>query len=107
MPLGEFSLGADMAEGLGKAIALPAIVDLDALDTVRDRLLDAVEAGPAIVSGAAVERVSTNALLMLVSAAETARRNSFSFAVEKASEPMLQAIGRLGFGEYFAGMIKG
>jgi anti-anti-sigma regulatory factor len=96
-----------MAEGLGKAIALPAIVDLDALDTVRDQLLDAVDAGPAVVNGAAVERVSTNALLMLVSAAETARRNSFPFAVEKASEPMLSAIERLGFGRHFAGMIKG
>jgi anti-anti-sigma regulatory factor len=96
-----------MAEGLSKTIALPAVVDLDALDGVRDLLLEAVENGPVTVSGAAVERVSTNALLMLVSAAETARRNSFSFAVEKASGPMLGAIERLGFRPHFVGVMKG
>lgn len=95
-----------MADGR-KAIALPAIVDLDALDTVRDQLLDSVEAGSVAVNGTAVERVSTNALLMLVSAAETARRNSFSFVVEQASEPMLSAIERLGFGPSFSPMMKG
>ena len=82
-------------------------MDLDALDTVRDRLLDAVESGPAVIDGAAVERISTNALLMLVSAAETARRNSFAFTVEQASQPMLAAIGRLGFGEHLADVVKG
>jgi anti-anti-sigma regulatory factor len=107
MPAGEMSLGAVMAEGLGNTIALPAIVDLDALDNVRDMLLDAVESGSSVANGAAVERISTNALLMLVSAAETARRNSFSFTVEGASEPMRAAIERLGFGEHFAAMIKG
>jgi anti-anti-sigma regulatory factor len=96
-----------MADGLSKAIGLPAVVDLDTLDTVRDKLLDAVETGPVEVSGESVERVSTNALVMLVSAAETARRNSFSFSVIKASEPMLSAIERLGFGPSFAGMMKG
>lgn len=96
-----------MAEGRHKTIALPAVVDLDALDTVRDRLLDAVESGPVTVSADAVERVCTNALLMLVSAAETARRNRYSFEVEKASEPMLSAVSRLGFGETFAGLMKG
>jgi anti-anti-sigma regulatory factor len=96
-----------MADGLVKTVVLPAIADLDALDGVRDRLLDAVESGPVTVIGADVERVSTNALLMLVSAAETARRNSFAFAVEKASEPMLSAIARLGLQPHFAGMMKG
>lgn len=96
-----------MSDGRSKAIALPAIVDLDALDQVRDVLLDAVESGPVTVNGAAVERVSTNALLMLVSAAETARRNSYPFAVSDASAPMLQAIERLGFAPGFAGIMKG
>jgi hypothetical protein len=106
---GEFAPGAAifMAEGLSKAIALPAVVDLDALDGVRDQLLEAVDAGPVTVSGAAVERVCTNALLMLISAAETARRNSFAFAVEKASEPMLAAIKRLGLGPHFTGVMRG
>ena len=96
-----------MAERRSIAIALPAVVDLDALDAVRDRLLDAVESGSVTVSADTVERVATNALLMLVSAAETARRNSFSFAVEKASPPMLSAIERLGLGPSFAGILKG
>ena len=96
-----------MAETRTKTIALPAIVDLDALDGVRDKLIDEVEAGPVHVDGRAVERVSTNALVMLISAGETARRNNFSFHVAEASSPMLSAIDRLGFGPSFAGMMKG
>ncbi len=95
-----------MADGQNATIGLPAVVDLDVLDAVRDNLLDAVEAGPVEVSGAAVERVSTNVLLMLVSAAETARRNSFPFTVRAASAPMLAAIERLGLGPSFAGILK-
>ena len=90
-----------------KLVALPAIMDLDALDTVRDSLIAAIERGPVTVSGAAVERVSTNALLMLISAAETARRNDYAFAVAEVSGPMGSAIQRLGLGESFAGIMKG
>lgn len=96
-----------MAESRTKSIALPAIVDLDALDAVRDTLIDAVESGATTVNAAGVERVSTNALVMLISAAETARRNNFSFQVAQASAPMLAAIDRLGFAQGFAGMMKG
>src|SRR5690606_10078229 len=96
-----------MAETQTRTIALPAIVDLDALDGVRDKLIDAVESGPVAVDGRAVERVSTNALVMLISAGETARRNNFSFQVAEASPPMLSAIDRLGFGPSFAGMMRG
>ena len=69
-----------------KIVALPSIVDLDALDIVR---------------------VSTNALFMLVSAAETARRNNFPFAISGPSAPVLTAIDRLGLGESFSGLMKG
>lgn len=96
-----------MAELRTKSVALPSIVDLDALDMVRDKLIDAVEAGPVAISGKAVERVSTNALLMLISAAETARRSNFAFQVTDASGPMLAAIDRLGLAESFAGLMKG
>ena len=96
-----------MAEGRSRTIALPAVVDLDALDNVRDKLLEAIDAGPVTVSGAAVERAATNSLLMLLSAAETARRNGFAFAVTALSEPMQAAIDRLGLGAPFAGMTKG
>jgi len=96
-----------MAELGIRTVALPAIVDLDALDIVRDQLIDAVESGPVNISGGSVERVSTNALLMLISAAETARRNNFAFQVTETSAPMLAAIDRLGLAESFAGIAKG
>ncbi len=96
-----------MASSKAKSFALPAICDLDALDTIRDGLIDLVERNSVAVSGRAVERVSTNTLLMLLSAAETARRNNFSFEITEASEAMLFAIGRLGLDAGFASMMKG
>lgn len=96
-----------MAEIASKIVPLPAVVDLDAIDRVRDTLSDAVEQGPVVVAGSAVERVSTNALFMLISAAETARRNNFPFEISAASGPMLSAIERLGLRERFAGIMKG
>ena len=90
-----------------KVVALPAVVDLDALDNVRDGLIDAVELGPVTVDGSRVERVATNALFMLVSAAETAKRNSYGFTIAGASAPMQAAIARLGLTGAFAGLMKG
>ncbi|MDO8359925.1 MAG: STAS domain-containing protein [Devosia sp.] len=90
-----------------KIVALPAIVDLDALDTVRDGLIDAVELGAVEIDGSRVERVATNALLMLVSAAETSRRNNFAFSISGASAPMLAAIDRLGLSGSFSVLMKG
>ena len=89
-----------------KTIALPAIVDLDALDPIRDELLDAVEMGPVKVKAAAVERVATNGLFMLLSAAESARRNNFAFKVANASEPLRQAVVRLGLSAPFAAILE-
>lgn len=105
---GNVSPGAvfPVADGRNKSVALPAIIDLDALDAVRDQLLDAVESGSVAVGAGAVERVCTNALFLLISAAETARRNSFSFTVNDASEAILAAIDRLGLGPSFAGMLE-
>lgn len=88
-------------------VVLPAVVDLDALDGVRDGLIEAMETGAVHVLGAKVERLSTNALLMLISAAETARRNNFGFEIADVSTPMLAAIERLGLAPRFAGMMKG
>jgi anti-anti-sigma regulatory factor len=96
---------ADIAEA--REVALPSVVDLDALDTVRDGLIEAVELGPTRVDASGVERVATNALLMLVSAAETARQNSFPFEIVGASGPMHAAIDRLGLSGTFAGWMKG
>ncbi len=96
-----------MAQTHSKIVALPAIVDLDALDPIRDVLIDAVESGPVKVKGNAVERVATNALFMLMSAAETARRNNFAFAVTEPSEPFRLAVERLGLGGEFAAIMEG
>jgi anti-anti-sigma regulatory factor len=90
-----------------RIVALPSIVDLDALDVVRDRLIEAVELGGVAVDASRVERVATNALFMLVSAAETAKRNSFGFAITGASAPMQAAIDRLGLSGPFTGLMKG
>jgi len=95
-----------MAKHITQTVALPAVIDLDAIDGVRDVLIDALEEGPVSVDAAAVERVSTNALLLLVSAAETARRNQYEFAIQAPSAAMVAAIGRLGLSARCSGMIR-
>lgn len=96
-----------MAQARSRTIALPAIVDLDALDPIRDELVDAIESGPVTVSGAAIERVATNTLFMLLSAAETARRNDFAFSVSAPSEAFRLAVSRLGLGGPFTAIMEG
>jgi len=96
-----------MSNKAGKSIALPAVIDLDSLDGIRDGLLDAIEIGSVTVAADAVERVSTNALFMLISAAETARRNHFEFAIEQPSAALTSAVERLGLGAQFSGMMRG
>lgn len=96
-----------MAQTRSRTIALPAIVDLDALDPIRDELVDAIDSGTVTIRAAAVDRVATNALFMLLSAAETARRNTYAFTVSEPSEAFLAAISRLGLGSQFAGILEG
>src|SRR3569623_964319 len=90
-----------------KIVALPAIVDLDALDIVRDGLIDAVEVGPVEVDASKVARVARNALFMLVCASETSRRNNFPFAFSGPSALMLAAIDRRGLSDSFSSLMKG
>ena len=82
-------------------LALPPVVDLDALDAIRDLLGDALETGPVTLDAGAVERVSTNALFLLLAAAETARRHEFTFAIAPAAPALTGAIARLGLTERF------
>ena len=96
-----------MVKKANKSVALPAIIDLDSLDGIRDGLIDAIEEGPVTVLADAVERVSTNALFMLLSAADTARRNHFEFAIEQPSAALTAAIERLGLDAQFSGMVRG
>lgn len=96
-----------VAQSSSKTIALPAVVDLDALDPIRDDLIEALESGPVKVDCAGVERVATNAIFLLLSAAETARRNNFAFAVSNASEPFRAAVARLGLGSPYSAIMEG
>ena len=96
-----------MASAPKKQLILPAVMDLDAIDEVRESLLAAIERGPVTVSAVAVERVATNAVLMLVSAGETARRNDFPLTIVGASGAMQAAIARLGLEPAFSGMMEG
>lgn len=91
----------------GKSVVLPAVIDLDTLDNVRDGLIEAVELGSVTVDASKVERVATNTLFMLVSAAKTAQRNSFGFEIAAPSVPMQAAIERLGLSGVFSGLMKG
>ncbi|MCS6762518.1 MAG: hypothetical protein MO846_11630 [Candidatus Devosia symbiotica] len=59
------------------------------------------------IAAKAVERVSTNALFMLISAAETARRNHFEFTIEQPSAVLTNAVERLGLGVQFSGIMRG
>lgn len=95
-----------MAKQTNETVALPAVIDLDAIDGIRDQLIDALESGPVSVDASGVERVSTNALMLLLSAAETARRHHFDFAIEAPSAAMGAAIERLGLTAQFSGMMK-
>jgi anti-anti-sigma regulatory factor len=90
-----------------KVVALPAIVDLDALDFVRDGLIESVELGPVVIDASGVERIATNALFLLISAAESAKRSSMSFTISGASAPIKAAIDRLGLVAAFSGLMKG
>jgi anti-anti-sigma regulatory factor len=96
-----------MAMQASRTVALPEVLDLDSLDGIRDVLTDALEVGPVTVSASRVERVATNGLFMLMSAAETARQNNFDFAIEAPSSALTAAIDRLGLAARFEGMTRG
>lgn len=96
-----------MAKSQAQSVVLPRVVDLDALDEIRETLLGALQAGPVQVDGQAVDRVSTNALFMLLSAAETAKQAKFPFTITMASDVMRASIEKLGLNEQFAPVLKG
>jgi anti-anti-sigma regulatory factor len=95
-----------MTERAATDVALPAGFDPDSIGRVRDSLIEAMRGGPVRVSGAAVERVSTNALFLLISAADTARRDGRPFELCEPSETMRAAIDRLGLAGRFAGFTR-
>ena len=96
-----------MAKSQVQSVALPRIVDLDALDDIAETLIGALSAGPVDVDASGVERVSTNALFMLLSAAETAKKAKFAFTISGASTSVVAAIEKLGLNPAFEPVLKG
>jgi anti-anti-sigma regulatory factor len=96
-----------MSKSQPQSVALSCVVDLDAIDEVRESLLEALNSGPVEIVAGAVERVSTNALFMLLTAAETARRAGVDFSIAGVSDAMAASIEKLGLGPSFAPVLKG
>ncbi len=96
-----------MAEVKSQSMELPTIVDLDTLDSIRDSLLGLLEVGSVQVDAQKVERIATNALLMMLSAARSFKHNDFSFELVNPSSQMLGAIDRLGLNDSFTPLLKG
>ncbi len=86
---------------------LPSVVDVDAMDAMRDSLVGAIETGNTRLDAAQVSRVATNALLMLVSAGQGAKSNEFTLSIANPSEAFEEAVERLGMGDIFAEFIEG
>ncbi len=95
-----------LEQNKGKSIILPEIFDLDVSDKLKDDLLEHFEEGDVELDASSVQRVATNSLLMLISAAKTAQQTNVGFTILNPSEPMRGAIERLGLVENFASFIK-
>lgn len=86
---------------------LPGVVDVDAMDELREWLNGALEIGDIKLNASKVTRLVTNALLMLASARQTAEKNKFSFCVSDASPAFCEAVDRLGMGEIISPIVEG
>ncbi|MGJ8529932.1 STAS domain-containing protein [Maritalea sp.] len=96
-----------MADTQLNQIKLPAIADIGAVDELRDEMLEALNNGDLEVNLEMVERVSTNALFMLLSAAQTAKNHNFKFLLSAPSEHFSNALETLGLDSAFAPLMKG
>lgn len=96
-----------MSETTEQSVALPAVVDLDALDGLRDTMLDGLDQAAITVDCSKVERIATNGLIMLLSAAESARRTNVAFSLGDPSDAMKSAVERLGLSPSFTDFFEG
>lgn len=96
-----------MADVQTKLIELPAIADIGAVDELREEMIDALDVGNLEINLAKVERVSTNALFMLLSAAQTARSHNFELKLSSPSEHFSNALQVLGLESAFEPLLKG
>jgi anti-anti-sigma regulatory factor len=82
-------------------LALQATLDLTAAEPLHRALLDRVRTGdPLVVAGAAVERVSTAVIQVLLAAATEARSRGGSFQLRDASPALSDALADLGIASH-------
>jgi chemotaxis protein CheX len=80
-----------------EVFTLPAVLDLTAAEPLHRALLERVRTGdPLFVAGAAVERVSTAAIQVLLAAATETRSRGNSFLLRDASPVLTDALIDLG-----------
>jgi anti-anti-sigma regulatory factor len=96
-----------MGENTIQAFELPSVLDIDAMDELRDWLTSALEVGNIRLNGSAVVRVVTNALLLLVSANQSALKNNLTFCVCDPSPALCEAVDRLGLTDIFSDFLEG
>jgi chemotaxis protein CheX len=85
------------AAGNGDTLALTPVLDAQAAEDLLGQLRDRVLTGlPVVVSGAAVTRVATPAVQVLVVAARDARKRRLPFRLTAPSEVLADAIASLG-----------
>lgn len=74
-------------------VALPAELGLAAAEPLRAALVRAIDAGAALtIDGAAVERISTACLQVLLAAARAAERGGMAFRIINPSQVLSDAV---------------
>lgn len=96
-----------MQNAAPQIMSLPKVIDLDVMDDVREWLVEATAHGDVELQAKNVERCATNALLMLVTAARTARTNGYNFKICHPSAALDEAVNRLGMAIIYSDMIEG
>ncbi len=85
-----------------QSLPLPSVVDVDAIDELRDWLNGALDTGDVRLDGSGVTRLVTNALLMMISARNTAEAKGVTFQISNPSPAFGEAVDRLGMQQVMA-----
>jgi anti-anti-sigma regulatory factor len=82
----------------GARVTLTPVVDLTAAESLKDALLDACGGtGSVVIDGAAVERIDTPALQILLAAAAVLHSENRVFSLVGPSQALMDAMADLGF----------
>jgi anti-anti-sigma regulatory factor len=88
--------------------ALPPVLDLACAEDLHQKLQEAcAQDGPVTLNGAAVERVSTACLQLLVAAAISARARGLAFALHAPSPVLRAAVEDLGLAPFLPAALPG